>query len=48
MTISIYDPRVKAYAALHGVTDLQAYRALNARETLRQRRAEGMLRATYK
>ena len=48
MTISIYDPRVKAYAALHGITDLQAYRALNARAQLIARREAGQLRATYK
>lgn len=47
-TISIYDPRVKAYAERQGVTDLQAYRALNARAQLIARRDAGQLRATYK
>lgn len=30
MSISIYSPKVLAYARTHGVTDLQAYRAVNA------------------
>lgn len=46
--ISIYDPRIKAYAERHGVSDLQAYRALNARAQLIARREAGQLRATYK
>lgn len=40
MTISIYDPRVRAEALRHGITELQAYRNLNAREVLREREAE--------
>jgi uncharacterized protein (DUF2236 family) len=36
MTISIYDPRVRAEAQREGITELQAYRRLNAAETLRQ------------
>lgn len=39
--ISIYSPAVRREAQLFGITDLQAWRKLNARETLkgRERRA---------
>ena len=36
-TISIYNPQVRAYAERHGITDLQAYRALNSREAIKDR-----------
>lgn len=36
MTISIYSPAVRREAQLFGITDLQAWRKLNARETLRE------------
>lgn len=32
--MNIYSPQVQAYAREHGVTDLQAYRALKVREVL--------------
>ncbi len=35
--MSIYSPKVQAYAREYGVTDLQAYRALKSREELRSR-----------
>lgn len=37
MILSIYSPKVQAYARQHGVTDLQAYRALKSREELQRR-----------
>lgn len=37
MTISIYSPEVRREAQLYGITELQAWRKLNARETLRER-----------
>ena len=44
MTISIYSPQVQAYARLHNVSDLQAYRALKSRDELQRREAEGRKR----
>lgn len=35
--MSIYNPKVLAYAREHGITDLQAYRALKSREELQRR-----------
>ena len=37
MTISIYSPAVHREAQLFGITDLQAWRKLNARDALRER-----------
>ena len=46
MSISIYDPRVRADAKKYGITELQAYRKLNAAEQIRDRLdAERQLRA---
>lgn len=38
--ISIYSPEVRREARLFGITDLQAWRKLNAREVLRDRQRE--------
>ena len=38
--ISIYSPEVRREAQLFGITDLQAWRKLNAREVLRNRERE--------
>ena len=35
--VSIYSPEVRREAQLFGITDLQAWRKLNAREALRER-----------
>lgn len=40
MTVSIYSPAVKREAELFGITDLQAYRKLNAREEILRRQAQ--------
>lgn len=40
MSISIYSPQVRAHARVHGVTELQAYRALKAREALQEQLAQ--------
>lgn len=34
MSVSIYSPRVKREAAAFGITELQAWRKLNAREAI--------------
>lgn len=46
MSMTIYSPQVQAYAREHGVTDLQAYRALKSRETIEraQKQARGYRR----
>lgn len=46
MSLTIYSPRVLAYAREHNVSDLQAYRALKSRETIRraQEQAKGFRR----
>lgn len=46
MSMTIYSPQVQAYAREHGVTDLQAYRALKSREAIRraQEQAKGYRR----
>lgn len=36
--MNIYSPKVLAHAREHGITDLQAYRALKSREELQRRR----------
>lgn len=38
--VSIYSPEVTAEARRWGITDLQAYRKLQARDILRQRERE--------
>jgi hypothetical protein len=37
MTVSIYSPLVRREALLWGITDLQAYRRVNARRELERR-----------
>lgn len=39
MSISIYSPAVRREAQLFGISELQAWRNLNAREMLRDREA---------
>lgn len=38
--MNIYSPQVQAYAREHGITDLQAYRALKSRETIKRAQAQ--------
>jgi len=40
MSISIYHPSVRVEARRFGITDLQAWRKLNAREEIRRREGE--------
>lgn len=40
MSMTIYSPQVQAHAREHGITDLQAYRALKSREELQARAAK--------
>lgn len=40
MSIGIYDPRVRAEAQRSGITDLQAWRKLNAAEVIKAREVE--------
>ena len=40
MTIGIYNPKVRAEALKSGITELQAYRKLQAREILQRREAD--------